>query len=129
MSELGAEVKVATAVDPAITMIRARLGVDEIQAQDLARIQVACPMPGVEAVQSLGEFMISEHAADKVSVIMDLAVEAQQEGKTPEQSLSRALGFSAIKDKETGSLLRVPEPKQPEPKKKLARQPSHSLKK
>lgn len=108
MNELGAEVKVATAVDPAVTMIRARLGVDEFQAQDLARIQVSCPVPGMDRISSLGEFMVSEHGADMASTILDLAVEAHKEGATPEQSFSRALGFSAMKDKETGSLLRVP---------------------
>lgn len=108
MNQLGAEVQASTAVDPAINMIRTRLGVDELEAQDLARIQVSCPVPGMDRISSLGEFMVSEHGADMATTILDLASEAHSEGATPEQSISRALGFSAMKDKETGSLLRVP---------------------
>jgi hypothetical protein len=80
--------------------IRGRLGVDEAVAQDLASIFVACPIPGVD-------FMSSPHGQEKASQILDIASKAINEGATPEQSMERALGFSAVQDHETGKLTRV----------------------
>jgi hypothetical protein len=87
--------------------IRGRLGVDEAVAQDLASIFVACPIPGVDRQTSLADFMSSPHGQEKASQILDIASKAINEGATPEQSMERALGFSAVQDHETGKLTRV----------------------
>lgn len=95
-------------IDP-VAMLQDRLGVDESQARDLASIQVACPIPGQDREASLGEFMTSEHGADKAEQIVDIATQAQEKGATPEEALAQALGFAAVRDRDTGELARVPQ--------------------
>lgn len=102
-SKVGPE---ATVVDP-IAMLQDRLGIDETQARDLANIQVACPIPGQDREASLGEFMASKHGADKAAQIVDIATQAQEKGAAPEEALAQALGFAAVRDKDSGELVRV----------------------
>lgn len=90
-----------------VTMLQDELGVDEAQARDLASIEVACPVPGEDRQSSLGEFMASEHGADKADEIINIASQAQESGATAEEALSQALGFAAVRDKSTGELSRV----------------------
>ncbi len=94
-------------IDDAVGMLQERLGIDEVQARDLASIAVACPIPGESRNASLGEFMASEHGADKAGEIVDIATQAQERGATPEEALSQALGFAAVRDRETGELIKV----------------------
>lgn len=96
----------ATVIDP-VAMLQDRLGVDEAQARDFANIQVACPIPGQDREASLGEFMTSEHGADKAAQIVDIATQAQERGAAPEEALAQALGFAAVRDQDSGQLLRV----------------------
>jgi hypothetical protein len=94
-------------IDP-IALLQDRLGVDEERARDFANIAVACPVPGVgNREASLGDFMASPHGASMTTDILNLATEAQREGALPEAALSRALGFAAVRDRETGELARV----------------------
>jgi hypothetical protein len=88
-------------------MLQDRLGVDEAQARDLANIAVACPVPGQGRQASLGEFMTSEHGADKADTIVDIATQALERGASPEEAMAQALGFAAVRDRETGELARV----------------------
>jgi hypothetical protein len=90
-----------------INEIQGRLGVDEAVAQDLASIFVTCPIPGTERQTSLADFMASPHGQEKADQILDLASKAIREGATLEQSIERALGFSAVPDPETGKLARI----------------------
>ena len=91
----------------AVGMLQDRLGIDEAQAHDLASIAVACPIPGEDRQASLGEFMTSEHGADKAAQIVDIATQAQERGANPEEAITQALGFAAVRDRETGELVRV----------------------
>ncbi|HET7060026.1 MAG TPA: hypothetical protein VFH99_01765 [Candidatus Saccharimonadales bacterium] len=88
-------------------LLQESLGVSEEVARDLASVQVMCPKPGEDRQSSLAEFMTSPHGAGKAEQIIDIAREARESGADPEEALQRALGFAAIKDKETGRLLRV----------------------
>ncbi len=92
--------------DP-VVMLQDMLSVDEEQARDLASIAVACPIPGEDRQASLGEFMTSEHGADKAATIADIAMLAREKGASPEEALSQALGFAALRDNDTGELVRV----------------------
>lgn len=93
-----------------LTLLQDRLGVSEEQARDLMNIQVACPIPGEDRQASLGEFLTSEHGANKATTIIDIATQAREKGATAEQSLAQALGFAAVRDKNTGALARVADP-------------------
>jgi hypothetical protein len=101
-------------IDP-ISLLQDRLGIDEEQARDLVNVQVACPIPGQDREASLGEFMTSEHGAEKAEQIVDIATQARERGAEPEEALAQALGFAAVRDQDTGGLARV---KPPESKKK-----------
>ena len=100
---IGAEVGV---IDP-VAMLQDRLGIDEEQARDLANIQVACPVPGQDREASLADFMTSEHGANKAPQIVDIAVSALEKGASAEEALAQALGFAAVRNKDTGELARV----------------------
>jgi hypothetical protein len=109
-----------------VVMLQDRLGIDEDQARDLALIRVVCPVPGEDRQESLGDFMASEHGANKATTILDIAKSVVEKGGTPEEAISAALGFAALRDKDTGKLVRVTineeratQADQSEPKKKL----------
>ena len=88
--------------------LQERLAVSPEVAADLGTIEVACPIPGEGRRQSLAEFMASPHGAAMGEQIISIAASARMEGLEPEQAIQRALGFSAIVDKETNRLARVP---------------------
>ncbi len=71
----------SVAIDP-VAMLQDRLGIDEIQARDLANIAVVCPIPGIDRQQSLGEFMASEHGAEKAVTIVNIAKDARLMAET-----------------------------------------------
>ncbi|MBI3624239.1 hypothetical protein HY218_01255, partial [Candidatus Saccharibacteria bacterium] len=71
---------------------------------------VACIFPGPDRESSLGEFMSSEHGAEKAMTIVDIATGAQEKGASPEEALAQALGFAAVRDRGTGRLARVSQP-------------------
>lgn len=92
-------------LDP-VAMLSDRLGVDEERARDLANVAIACPVRGEDRQTSLGEFMVSDHGAEKAGTVIDLAAQAKEKGANEEEALSQALGFAAIRDK-SGGLARV----------------------
>lgn len=98
-------------------LLEERLGVSLVEAEDLSRIEVACPLPGEGRQSSLGEFMTSEHGAGHSAHIINLARTAIERGASPEDAISQALGFAAVRD-DTGRLRRV------EPSEMRAEQPA-----
>jgi hypothetical protein len=99
--------------DQSIIKLQEALEVGESQARDIASIQVGCPIPGENRQSSLGEFMNSPHGAEKADEILEIAQDARRDGASAEKAMSQALGFSAVRDKETGNLLRVPSEQNP----------------
>jgi hypothetical protein len=79
------------------------------EVNSLLSVRVGCPQPGEGREQSLGEFMLSPHSVDVAPQIIDTAREARESGAGLEDSLHRALGFAATKDRTTGKLVRVAE--------------------
>jgi len=107
MPETAQETRVV--IDP-LALLQERLGVTEVQARDLMNVQVACPVPGEDREASLGEFMTSEHGASMATTIVEIASQAKERGASVEESLAQALGFAAVRDKNTGALARVTKP-------------------
>jgi hypothetical protein len=103
-------------IDP-IAELQAKLGVDPDQAEDLANIQVICPVPGKSAeASSLGDFI--SHPNPKVAEMAGrLLSKAQTDlekadgGITPEESIGQALGFSAVYEDEAAGVLARVDPK------------------
>lgn len=103
-------------------LLQERLDIDVDQAIDLTTIRVVCPFPGQNRETSLGDFMASEHGASVTQQIVETAAQAHEKGATLDEALAQALGFAAVRDKETGGLARV-EPV--ESKKNLGAEPDN----
>lgn len=92
------------------TFLQESLGVSPEVAEDLASVSVACPDPrGGGAQTTLGEFMTSEHAADKVGEVLEVMREEIADGASHDKAIRRALGAASVtvEDKSTGRLVRV----------------------
>jgi hypothetical protein len=87
--------------------LQENLGITEDVARDLADIQVECPVPGVNAQLSLGEFILTPHGSEKIETVMTQAKKAMELGADVETALGFGLGAMAVKTDEAGKLIRV----------------------
>ena len=109
-----------TADVEAYAILQEKLRVSEAVARELVSVEVICPFKdssGNYPTQSLGDFIVSKHAADTVGNILDVAKEEITSGETVDKAIRNALGASAVRmDKETGRLARIATP-EPSPNK------------
>jgi hypothetical protein len=100
-----------TAALDAAALIQAELAVTAEEAQDLASVQLVCTSPNAppDATMSLGEFIGSDHANEKVSGFFASLREERDDGHSWDMAIRATVGKTAVSlNRETGKLARVP---------------------
>jgi hypothetical protein len=106
----------------AYELLRARLGVTEDEARDLAGVLITCPfeIDGERPETSLGDYLTSDHGAKTSGDTLDVIREEIDGGMSHDKAIRIALGATSVHmDKESGKLLRVPDVSDPLKKKSI----------